>query len=311
MKRRCLAQSSLFVLLGWLAACGGPQFKRTPGAEVYAALAKDRAVAVVASDAELAPPVQDVGTLTLDDKVGDEAKAAEQLSQLARKKGCDALVGLRADVTEKRKVQTERKLDSRGQPAEESTEVVVKTWHWQARCVRSAAAELAAPATGAVVPAAEPTVETPPPAPLHPVVAAWQPRLAPLQDSWLRTWKGPLQAPGADAMTVVEALTDLAVQVTGPTGLWRQTLPTNWLGCPNQPDLPACKQIRAASGQFADLDALQSELARVRPGDAADFLSSRQAYLLQWMADWVPAEGSLSGLSATPAGKKHFPALQP
>lgn len=142
-----------------LAACGGAEFQRAPGATVYAALQPGTPVALVESDAALPQPVVEVGSLRLQDSSGDEAKVKQALQIAARRKGCDAIVGLASTLDEQRKVVEERGLDSSGKPAVIQKEQVKRRWVWQGRCVRSAAAGLPASATPAAPTSSPATTE--------------------------------------------------------------------------------------------------------------------------------------------------------
>lgn len=162
-------QRMVWLALAGLAACGGAEFQRAPGATVFTALQPGTPVALVETDAALPQPVVEVGTLRLEDKSGDEAKVKQTLQIAARRKGCDAIVGLASKLDEQRKVVEERGLDSSGKPAVIQKEQVKRRWVWQGRCVRSAAAGLPAAATPAApasssAPAAAPAAD-PEPAP--------------------------------------------------------------------------------------------------------------------------------------------------
>lgn len=148
-----------------LSACGGAEFQRTPGTTVYPALPPGTPVALLKTDASLAHPVVVVGTLRLQDTSGEVAKVKQDLQIAARRKGCDAIVGLSSTSTEQRKVVEESGLDASGKPTVIKKEKRKRLWVWQGRCVRSAHAGVAG---SAAVPSDwEPTeAEAAPPAEL-------------------------------------------------------------------------------------------------------------------------------------------------
>ena len=89
------------------------------------------------------------------------------------------------------------------------------------------------------------------------------------------------------------------VQVTGPTGLWRKTLPQDWFGCKAAADTPACLRLRDLDRELRHADALHAEAAGLSRGQSAGWLKRTEARVVDYLQTYVPLEANLAGVQAT------------
>ena len=113
-------------------------------------------------------------------------------------------------------------------------------------------------------------------------------------------WQHKLEAPVIDPLDALDALAEMMVQVTGPTGLWRKTMPEAWFGCKDAPDSPPCRRVTAMAQDLHKADTLHQEVTRVTRSGSGQWLQHNKSRLLDYLATYGPAEPSLSGVEATP-----------
>lgn len=299
----------LCLVLG-TAACGSVQFTRTAGVPRYKALSAAAQVTVAPSTDALPQPVVVVGTLRSESKTEDPAPVEAEMRKHASRYGCDAVAGLTAEIDEKKTFKSVQVLGQDGKPTTTRQEVVTRTWKWSAQCVRTAAL------------GGDPNAPEPPPAPTDEVASptpgdggeapagkdsAYTPvarelaqRLDRYADGMLRPWKDRLRAERPEPMDTIEALSDLMIQVTGPTGLWRKTVPAQWYGCAEDPTSDQCQKLMMATRKLEKLDAFQSQVAGVSRGQAGPWLKKNVKRVMEYLDTYVPDEPSLSGCQATP-----------
>ncbi len=304
---------SQFVVWGallWAAAlvtgCGpGVLLERTPGVPRFAALPIKSEIKVVETADALAQPVTVVGTLHTDTTKGeaDRPQVIVALSNQARRSGCDALAGLtmRDEVTTSQK--SVERLGAGGAKVRAQETVERHTFKWQAQCVRSALLD----------PGAKPAPHAAPPPAAEPAPAAEQEPTTPEGKTakeiavllierkvFIRGMVDKLQRPAPDPADVVDALVETMVQVTGPTGLWRKTMPQEWFGCLAAADSPACLRLRDLERDLRHADALHSEASGLSRGQSSGWLRRSEARVVEYLRTYVPLEASLAGVQATP-----------
>lgn len=266
----------------------------------------------------LPQPVVVVGVLRMDSRHGEEdrPKVAQLLSNQAALAGCDALVGLKVDVEEKKSTKTVEQLGEGGKTVKVQQPVVTKVAHWQALCVRTAAmgvdpaapqrAEVTAPPPAPdAAPAPTPTPDSPRDSKALPdsaeSVAAMVLAEALLKrPAFVRAWRDRLEVAQPKASDALDALVEVMVQVTGPTGLWRKTMPQEWFGCKDTPDSAACLKLGEIDKDLHRADQLQEQVAGAPKGSAGTWLRRHQDELLSYLGTYVPTEPSLSSIQSTP-----------
>lgn len=309
----------LAVLLGGsaLGGCGGVQFDRTDGAFKYRALPVGTPVQVVGSTMQLAQPVADIGELQWAQEGAEpkpnEAEASKRFVKHAGRYGCDAVVGLASKTEEKKSIKKTKKLGADGKPVYEETEVSTYKHTYTARCVRTNAApgglqegtgEVAKLAPSALPPKPSTTKEVTPPSEGKTetdadVVELWK-ALGRYEKSFLKHWADRLGGAPGSASEVLDAMNELMAQVTGPAGLWRKTVPTEWFGCVDNPTSDQCKKLADASNEFEAWDRFAETMVRQRGGGAKSWLKRNKSRMLGYMNRYVPTVASLSGLQGTP-----------
>ena len=302
-----------------LASCGGAvQLERTAGVPRYKALPYKMAVQQAEVPEALPQPVVVVGVLRMDSRHGEADRPAvvKQLSSQASLAGCDALVGLKVEVEEKKSSKTVDQLGEGGKTVKVKQEVVTKVAHWQALCVRTAAmgVDPAAPQPADVAPRpATPDVpDSPPPPPETPADPKDQPDSADSsatkilaeallkRPAFVRAWRDRLEVAHPKPADALDALGEVVVQVTGPTGLWRKTMPQEWFGCKDTPDSAACTKLGEIDKDLRRADHLQEQVAAAPKGTAGSWLRRHQDELLTYLGTYVPTEPSLSSIQSTP-----------
>ncbi len=123
-----------------LAGCGGAQFERTPGSKKYRALPVGTPVKIVDDASALTQPVEDIGKLKTTIKGDDEGrdKAAEKLQKSAAKYGCDAVVGMKAEKREIKRIRKKTQLGDGGKRKIIKQEILTYEHDWTAQCIRTA-----------------------------------------------------------------------------------------------------------------------------------------------------------------------------
>lgn len=312
-RRRVAAVAVAAVVSAGLAGCGGAvQLERTPGGTRYKAVPYKTEIKQVETTDGLPQPLALVGVLRTDTRRGEEDRAQVQRLFLreAALAGCDALVGLKADIEEKKSTKTVDQLGEGGKMVKVQKEVVSRTAHWSAQCVRTAALgvdpgapEVPAPA-GSPSPEPAPLPSAPPPAaePDTPDgVAAKELAQALLKrPAFVRAWSDRLATARPTPADVLDATVEVMVQVTGPTGLWRKTMPQEWFGCRDTPDSPACQRLGEIDKDLRQVDQFQGQVAAAPRDSAGSWLRRHQEQLTVYLDTYVPLEPSLSALQATP-----------
>ena len=195
-------------------------------------------------------------------------------------------------------------------------EVTTHTFKWTARCIRTAkaglpgapgAAESELDEPGGVVSGSGSSGGTvaPPRGPVAlaadtpPALRDLVTRLDPFHQSYLRGWKDKLRVAHPDPADVLDAFAELMVQVTGPTGFWRKTVPMSWLGCGTDPTTDPCQRLDAATPELKKWDTLQAAIGALGKGQASGWLNRHQKRLIEYLDTYVPLEPSMSGAQAT------------
>ncbi len=292
-------------------ACATPGFERAAGLPKFKALLYKAPVQVADSIDTLEQPALVLGTLKATSSKDDKAAIAAEFKTQARKYGCDAVVGVAGERQEKKTQKTVETLGPGGQRIKQQQEVVTVSWAWQAQCVRTAAMGDTAQYVSKPELAAAPP---PGPQPKPHAGAEDAPKLDPadakasraLADALLKRpgfltgWRDKLEAPVVDPIDALDALAELMVQATGPTGLWRKTMPEAWFGCKDAPDSLQCRKLADLDSEFRKADSLHDEVTRVSRGAAGHWLRKNDDRVLAYLDTYVPLEPSLSGIQATP-----------
>ncbi|MEY3013898.1 MAG: hypothetical protein RIT45_2633 [Pseudomonadota bacterium] len=306
------------------AGCGGVQFDRTSGAFKYRALPVGTPVQVVESASALPQPQVDVGELRWKQEgsapAPDRKGATERFVRHAGRYGCDAVVGLKVESAEKKTVKKTKKLGADGKPVYEETEVSTFSHAFTARCVRTAAApgglqdggDAAVAASGPAPKLSAAAMPPKPPVTTEPtepssgagetdadVLELWR-ALGRYEKSFLKNWADRLVGAPGSASEALEAMGELMTQVSGPTGLWRRTVPQEWFGCVDNPGSPQCTKLAAANEEFAAWDRFAEQMARQKGSSAKGWLKRNKSRMMGYMDRYVPSVASLSGLQGTP-----------
>lgn len=131
-------------------------------------------------------------------------------------------------------------------------------------------------------------------------------RLKPFSGSYLKAWRSQLDADPASATDVVDAFNELAIQVTGPTGFWRKTLPDQWLGCAENGETPPCQKMAAMKDELTQWDGIQKQIQELEPEKAQKFVQKNYAKLVSYLETYVPEEPSAAAMKKTPFYQKHL-----
>lgn len=293
--------------------CGSAvQLERTPGIARYKAVPYKTEIKQVETADGLAQPTALIGVLRANTRRGEEDRGQVQRLFLreAALAGCDAIVGLKADIEEKKATKTVDQLGEGGKMVKVQKEVVSRTAHWTAQCVRTAALGVDSASSPAAPPAA---VEPAPAAPAEPSappaaepdtpdgIAAKELAQALIKrPAFIKGWSDRLGGARPSAADVLDATVEVMVQVTGPTGLWRKTVPQEWFGCRDAPDSAACQRLGEIDKDLRQVDQLQAQIAAAPRDSAASWLRRHQEQLTTYLDTYVPTEPSLSSLQATP-----------
>ncbi len=312
---RCSEAARRALTLGVLAltgaACAEVQFQRTDGAAKYRPLPSASGVQVVTSANELPQPTADLGELSVEDTgeasaTPDNQRAADRLRSHAARYGCDGLVALKANTTQKMIKRKKKRLEADGKQVIEDVDEPIYTHHFTARCVRTAAAP------GGLQDATEaPRQTTPlPPKPSETkneasngetdpdVVELWS-VLGRYRRTYLAAWSEKLAGPPPSAMDALDAFHELMAQITGPSGFWRKTLPQQWFGCVDAPGSEQCKRLTRANEEMAIWDDYQKRLAGQKGAGAKAWLKSHKPRMLAYCERFVPVTPNMSAAEAT------------
>lgn len=304
-----------------LSACAGMKFARNDGAHRYRALPLGTQVKVVGASLELPQPVVAIGTLTQTVTGGekpDPGPVTERFRKHAARYGCDAVVGIKS-TTRTSTVKKRKKKIGEGGKISYTNETSTQYHHdWTATCTRTSKAPggllEGTGKTAAMPPEALPVVPVPP-RPIrveraegkgNPLAEKTWRQLAVFKGPFLSNWGEQFRGPAPAEIEVLECLNELLVQVAGPTGFWRRTVPLDWFGCNATPDTAQCKQAKAAGKALAPYERLQKSIGRTSEKSARSFLKRHARTIDRFLEDVVPLQASLSGMKTTTFYKKHF-----
>lgn len=127
-------------------ACGGVGFTRADGAYKYKALKMSQQIQVVESASTLQGATQIIGAISQTSKTGagdgasERAAIVKSFSSLARRRGCDALVGLTKTESTGSGTRREKVVGAQGKVTWKKVKTTVATSTWNATCVRTEAA---------------------------------------------------------------------------------------------------------------------------------------------------------------------------
>lgn len=296
------------------------KFVRSDGAVRYRALPMGSEVKLVGTDLELPQPVAQIGTMKFTVQGGEKAdpsEVADKFRKHAARYGCDAVVALVAASRSKKSTRKKKQIGEGGKIGYVNEEYTLYYHDWQARCVRSNEAPGGlAEGTGqtAAMPAnALPVVPVPrrardrkPAKDANPIAERVWRKLAVYSHPYLTAWASQLKGPAPAEVEVLECLNELMVQISGPTGFWRKTVPIDWLGCQMDPASAECGKAVKAGRALAPYDRLQKSMARTTTGSAKGFLKGHASQIETYLDDVVPLQPSLSGMRTTSFYKTHF-----
>lgn len=134
-------------------------------------------------------------------------------------------------------------------------------------------------------------------------------RLKDFDGSYLKNWRAQLQADPASATDVVDAFNELAIQVTGPTGFWRKTVPEQWLGCKENGETPPCQKMAELKSELAQWDAISQQISALPPEKAKAFVQKNLARMNAYLDTYVPVEPSSEAMKKTAFFQKHLATL--
>lgn len=140
--------------------------------------------------------------------------------------------------------------------------------------------------------------------------AVWN-ELASHEDTYLAAYADYFQEGDTDALELLGAFNELAYQVTGSGGLWRDTVPNKYFGCQMNADFEICVELERAEETFAKWDAFQRQASEVDSShQAARFILRNGDQMQEYLQTFVPANESLSAVQDTPFfGQKFAPSL--
>lgn len=304
------------------AGCGAKvQLERAAAAPRFKALPAKTTVHVVDSPDVLAQPTLVLGVLRVDSPKGEPDRPQVQAAMVkeAAHFGCDAVVGLsvRDEVVVTSKAV--QKTGGGGKPVRAQQDVASHLYHWQAQCVRTGLQPADPTGKNQALPVRPVSHAAPAAAPVaDPEPTTAEGRSAKLiagmlleRKPFVRSFADKLQRNAPEPGDVVDALLELTVQVTGPTGLWRKTLPQEWYGCRANPDTPQCKRLDGLVAALKRADALSDEVGRLSRGQSGDWLRRSEARVADYLGTYVPLQGNLGALQATPFYREHLAEVAP
>ena len=136
--------------------------------------------------------------------------------------------------------------------------------------------------------------------------AVWN-ELASHEDTYLAAYADYFQEGDTDALELLGAFNELAYQVTGNGGLWRDTVPNKYFGCQMNDDFKICVELKRAEATFAKWDAFQRQASEVDSSHgAARFIIRHGDEMQEYLRTFVPANESLSAVQDTPFFDQQF-----
>ncbi len=131
--------------------------------------------------------------------------------------------------------------------------------------------------------------------------------LAAYEDSYLSAYADYFQEGDTDPLELLSAFNELAFQVTGAGGIWRDTVPNKFFGCQMNEDFEICIEFEKAEASLAKWDAFQEKAAEVDSGfTATKFIVRHGAEMREYLQTFVPENESLSAVQATPFFASRF-----
>ncbi|MFH1530570.1 MAG: hypothetical protein ABIK09_07535 [Pseudomonadota bacterium] len=131
--------------------------------------------------------------------------------------------------------------------------------------------------------------------------------LASHEDTYLTAYADYFQEGDTDALELLSAFNELAFQVTGEGGLWRDTVPNKYFGCQANDDFEICVELRRAEETFAKWDAFQRQASELDSGfQATKFIVRHGDEMREYLRTFVPANESLSAVQNTPFFAQNF-----
>lgn len=305
--------------LALASGCAGtPGFERAAGMPKFKALPYKTPVQVADSADALPQPTLTLGTLKLTTSKDSRDPVAAEFKKQAAKYGCDAVVGIGSERQEKTTYKDVEALGDGGRKVKTQQAVITVTYEWKAQCVRTAAMGDTAPAATAGE-TREPAAPTPAPIPEPETKAetadsrAGKKLAAELlkRPAFVRAWRDKLEAAYVEPIDALDALAEVMVQVTGPTGLWRKTMRQEWFGCDHTPDSSQCRRLGEMEHEFRKADALHGEVSRVSRGASGQWLRHNDDRVQAYLDTYVPLEPSFSGIQATPLYERNLKDVVP
>lgn len=325
---RCGSACLGLLLVTFVAGCAGVKMQRASGAHRYRALPLGTEVKVVGAELQLATPFTVIGglrwLLRTAQQEPDTKSAERKLKRTAAKYGCDAVVGLAVTSEERKSHKKVTTIGEGGKRVTSMKESIVWVHTFAARCVRTAnapggllkgtgkTAELAdaakPPATlgddgagegGAADDKAATADSTPAQKPIDPAAQRVWERLGEHRGDFLTNWRDGLGRPPDDELTVLEALGELMVQVTGPAGFWQRTVRSEWFGCLADPAQDQCKKLDAAIAKFGAWERLRKQVGKQSEATAKGFLRAHLQRIESYFDELVPRQPNLTGMQQT------------
>ncbi|GEM_PF-3365699 len=311
----CVALSALVLTT----ACGGAiRLNRQAGAHKYRALPLGTPIQVVETESQLGIKFAVIGGLrwkvTSSHAEPDLQKAKQRFGTHAPRYGCDVVAGVQVKSSSKTTKKRVRELGADGKTTHTMKDVTRYTHEYTGRCVRSEKAP------GGLVEGSEQTAELsddakPPVLDVGATATAgtkletkrkaspdaermWV-RLGAYKSNFLKNWRdGLIKAPDDD-MQVLEAYSELMIQVIGPAGFWRKTVRVEWFGCPADPKQEQCAKLNKATATFRSWERMRKTMDRQKPAGAAQWLHNHATRMNEFLDNLVPARPNLTGMQQT------------
>ncbi len=136
--------------------------------------------------------------------------------------------------------------------------------------------------------------------------AVWN-DLASHEDTYLAAYADYFQEGDTDALELISAFNELAFQVTGAGGLWRDTVPNKYFGCQMNDDFKICVELKKAEETFAEWDAFQTRAGEIDSShQATRFIIRHGDEMREYLRTFVPNNESLSAVQETPFFDQKF-----
>ena len=315
--------TAIALALATMASCASVKMQRRAGTYKYASLPVGTPVKVLPLDTLPTGKFVVLGVLESTvhsrHKAPKSTDAQKKFQKFAAKFGCDVITGQQVTTKEVKTLKKVKVRDANGKVTWHKEHVVSWDHKFTVRCVRTDQApgglrDAPSETSTAKSTAKPPTLVATDTSTAQPPVATaagvqaddlWE-QLGRYKSTFLKNWSDALQGPPKDALVVLEAFSELMVQVTGPTGFWRQTVRFKWLGCKQAGADPACLKMVKALPHLRQWHRLQPAVARQRESTAKNFLTLQHKRLRQYLDNVVPERPSMTGMEKTPFYAKHL-----